>query len=202
MHFLQFYWLAGSVHCSRMHNNFQFCVNCLPHGCTFSPSRPVYQSMNLRLMTTTPPPPLLLLLLLLPLSPLSTSSVCVYHSAAFSHISQSACNGAENNDDDDDGGDDSDVERGSRDDSYSLLFSLRLLLHVLPLHSQWAVYTLFTFYNLSKHFKPCQFHNDVHLTNSVVVCMLQRDLLVLFEASESGFCESACIYYGKRSSKN
>lgn len=61
----------------------------------------------------------------------------------------------------------------SRDDSYSLLFSLRLLLHVFPLHSQWAVYTLFTFYNLSKHFKPCQFHNDVHLTN-IVVYLLQR----------------------------
>lgn len=42
---------VGSVrYASRIHNNFQFCVNCLPHGCTFSPSRLVYQSMNLRLM--------------------------------------------------------------------------------------------------------------------------------------------------------
>lgn len=31
--------------------NFQFCVNCLPHGCTFSPASLVYQSMNLRLMS-------------------------------------------------------------------------------------------------------------------------------------------------------
>lgn len=42
-----------AVHCSRMHNNFQFCVNCLPHDCTFSPSRLVYQSMNLHLMPPT-----------------------------------------------------------------------------------------------------------------------------------------------------
>lgn len=151
----------------------------------FHPSRLVYQSMNLpfEAVKAAPPP----LCALIPLTP-----VALWPCIA---VSKSV----------------SEANRGSRDDSYSLLFSLRLCCMCFSaLSVQWAVYTVFTFYILAKHIKPCQFRNDAFASEHFARFANENEreilwdfLINLVNSREFGYTRHKCMHIlMKRSSEN